>query len=188
MKVQDLGKSTFLNLLFKPAGMAMESRLRRIFHDPEKLLDGAGVKEGQVVLEVGSGTGFFTIPAAKRIGDQGRLIAIEPLATYAARLTERIEVEGLMNVQVFRRDAVNTKLASDSIDRVLLFGVLPFPSLPLNRLLPEMHRVLTTGGVVAVWQFPVDGWVPGSIGRSAWFDYLGKHQGVHTYRRCDAGS
>jgi len=33
-------------------------------------------------------------------------------------------------------------LETASVDLVLLFGVVPFPTLPLDRLLPEMHRVL----------------------------------------------
>jgi hypothetical protein len=46
------------------------------------------------------------------------------------------------------------------MDMALLFGVIPFLSLPLNRLLPEMHRVLKPEGTLAVWLFPVSGLVP----------------------------
>jgi len=44
-------------------------------------------------------------------------------------------------------------LGTASIDKVLLFGVIPFPLLPLNRLLPEMHRVLKPEGVFAAWAY-----------------------------------
>jgi ubiquinone/menaquinone biosynthesis C-methylase UbiE len=60
---------------------------------------------------------------------------------------------------VEKRDALYTGLDAESIDKVLLFGVIPFPSQPLNRLLPEMHRVLKPEGSLAVWLFPVSGWV-----------------------------
>ena len=68
MGAEQLGKSRLLNLLFKPAGATMESRLRRWLMPPEKTLRGAGLKPGQTVLEVGSGTGFFTLAAAEMIG------------------------------------------------------------------------------------------------------------------------
>lgn len=187
MNTEDLGNSKLLNLLFKPAGLAMESRLRRIFHDPVKILHGADIQPGQTVLEVGSGTGFFTMPAARLVGDQGHLIAMDPLSVYAKRLTEKVEAAGLQNIQVVKRDALDTGLDSASIDRVLLFGVLPFPTLPLNRLLPEMHRVLKAEGILAVWLFPIAGWVPTSIRRSGLFAYLHKRNGVYNYRRCQAG-
>lgn len=184
MDTERLGKSRFLNWLFRPAGFAMESRARRLLQNPEKILAGAGVGPGQTVLEVGSGTGFFTIPAARLIGDDGQLIAMEPLATYVERLSAKIDAAGLRNVRVIRRDALATGLEAASLDRVLLFGVLPFPTLPLNRLLPEMHRVLKPDGLLALWQFPIAGWVPASIGRSALFEFVQRQHGVYTYRPC----
>lgn len=183
MTTEQLGRSKFLNWLFRPAGFAMESRARRLLHDPERILRGADVRPGQTVLEVGSGTGFFTIPAARLIGDDGRLIAMEPLSTYVERLSGKLETAGLRNVSVMQRDALATGLDTASIDRALLFGVLPFPTLPLNRLLPEMHRILKPDGLLALWQFPIAGWVPGAIRRSTMFDFVEKTHGVYTYRR-----
>lgn len=189
MKTEDLGKSKLLNRLFKPAGTAMESRFRHLLHDPVKILRGADVRSGQTVLEVGSGTGFFTMAAAELIGDQGHLIAMDPLTVFVERLTEKLNAAGLRNVRVVRRDALNTGLDAASIDRVLLFGVLPFipksfhfTSLPLNRLLPEMHRVLKPDGILAVWMFPIAGLTPRWIRRSELFAYLHKRNGVYTYR------
>ncbi len=193
MKTEDLGKSKLLNLLFKPAGSAMESRFRHLLQDPVRILHGADVGPGQTILEVGSGTGFFTLAAAQLIGKQGRLIAMDPLAAYVARLNEKVNAVSLENVCVVRRDALTTGLDAASIDKVLLFGVLPFiplpfpfTTLPLNRLLPEMHRVLKPGGTLAVWMFPIAGWVPTSICRSELFAYLHKRNGVHNYLRCHA--
>ena len=184
MKTEDLGNLKILNLLFKPAGVMMGSRLRKWLMNPVKTLQGAGIEPGQTVLEVGCGTGFFTIPAAELIGDQGRLVAMDPLLDYTKRVSEKVQSAGLKNVRVVKRDALDTGLDAASIDTVLLFGVLPFPSLPLNRLLPEMHRVLKPEGRMAVWMFPVRGWVPGSILKSGLFTNLGKRNGVYNYRRC----
>ena len=183
MRTEDLGRSSILNLLLKPAGAAMESRLRQVFSDPERILKGAGIEPGQTVLEVGSGTGFFTLPAARLIGETGRLVAMEPLSGYTERLIEKVRDAGLRNVDVIRRDALHTGLESESIDRALLFGVVPFPTLPLDRLLPEMHRVLKPDGTLAVWLFPVAGWIPRSIRRSGLFDFLNKQNGVYNSRR-----
>jgi len=94
-----------------------------------------------------------------------------------------IRTADVKNVRVVKRDALDTGLDAASIDKVLLFGVIPFPSLPLNRLLPEMHRILKPEGSLAVWLFPVSGWVPKSILQSGLFRYAGKRNGVYIYRR-----
>jgi len=184
MNTEDLGNSKILNLLFKPAGMLMGSRARRWLMNPVKTLRGAGIEPGQTVLEVGCGTGFFTIPAAKLIGDRGCLVAMDALSDYTKRVSKKVQSAGLKNVRVVKRDALDTGLDAASIDMVLLFGVIPFPSLPLNRLLPEMHRVIKPEGSLAVWLFPVSGWVPKWILQSGLFTYVSKRNGVYNYRRC----
>jgi ubiquinone/menaquinone biosynthesis C-methylase UbiE len=184
MNTEDLGNSKILNLLFKPAGMLMGSRARGWLMNPLKTLQGAGIQPGQTVLEVGCGTGFFTIPAAELIGDQGCLVAMDALSDYTKQVSKKVQSAGLKNVRVVKRDALDTGLETASIEKVLLFGVLPFPFLPLNRLLPEMHRVIIPEGSLAVWLFPVSGWVPKSILQSGLFAYVNKQTGVYNYRRC----
>ena len=160
MNTEDLGNSKILNLIFKPAGIMMESRLRQWLMSPIKTLQGAGIKPGQSVLEVGCGRGFFTIRAAELIGDQGCLVAMDALSDYTKRVSKKVQAAGLNNVHVVKRDVLDTGLGAATIDKVLLFGVIPYPFLPLNRLLPEMHRVLKPQGSLAVWLFPVSGLVP----------------------------
>jgi len=184
MNTEKLGNSKILNLLFKPAGVMMESRLRQWLMNPVKTLRGAGIQPGQTVLEVGCGTGFFTIPAAQLIGDQGCLVAMDVLSKYTKRVLKKVQAADLKNVRVVKRDALDTGLDAASIDTVLLFGVIPFALLPLNRLLPEMHRVIKPEGSLAVWLFPVSGWVPKSILQSGLFTYVSKRNGVYNYRRC----
>lgn len=186
MKAEALGNSKLLNLLFKPAGVLMGSKLRERIFDPVKTLQGADVRPGQTVLEVGCGTGFFTLPAAQLIGEQGRLVAMDVSAGFIERVRTKVHAAGLENVRVVKRDALDTGLETASIDKVLLLGVIPFPLLPLDRLLPEMHRILKPEGTLAVWLFPplVHFWVPGAILRTGLFTSIGKRNGVHTYQRC----
>ncbi|MFC1823373.1 class I SAM-dependent methyltransferase [Thermodesulfobacteriota bacterium] len=186
MKTEDLGNSKILNLLFKPAGALMGSRVRQWIFDPVKTLRGADIQSGQSILEVGCGTGFFTIPAAQLIGDQGCLVAMDVSSGFIEQVSIKVQNTDLKNVRIVKRDALETGLETASIDKVLLFGVIPFPLLPLNRLLPEMHRVLKPEGTLAVWLFPpvVHFWVPKSILQSGLFTYMNKRNGVLNYKRC----
>jgi demethylmenaquinone methyltransferase/2-methoxy-6-polyprenyl-1,4-benzoquinol methylase len=145
-----------------------------------KILQGADIQPGQSVLEVGCGTGFHTVSAAQLIGDQGCLVAMEVLTGYLEQVSEKVHAAKLKNVHVVQRDAMDTGLDAESIDTVLLFSVIPSPTLPLKRFLPEMHRVLKPEGTMAVTTFP---WVLRSIRRSGLFTYMNKRNGVSNFRR-----
>lgn len=185
LDVDKLGNSKIINLITKSSGMMMGSNLRKRFSDPAKILDGAGIELGQSVLEAGCGTGFFTIRAAQMIGDQGRLIAMDASSGFIEVTSKKVRSAGLKNVEVIRRDVLKTGLDAASIDKALLFGVIPFPLLPLDKLLPEMYRVLKHNGTMAVWLFPplVHFWVPRSVISSGLFTFVGKRKGVHNFKR-----
>ena len=185
MKIEDLGNSRVLNLLFKPAGILMGSRVRKRLMPPENTLNAAAVSSGHHILEVGCGTGFFTIPLAKMVCDGGQVIAIEASSGFIEVVTEKVQSAGLNNVTILQRDALNTGLDTESIDQSLLFGVIPFPLLPLDKLLPEMHRVLKRKGTMSVWLFPplVHNWVPKVILNSGYFTIINQQGRVYNYAR-----
>ena len=163
----------------------MESRFRYRFFNPTSILQGVYKLHGQSVLEVGCGTGFFTLPAARLIGDRGFLTAMDVLSESVELVSKKVQEANLKNVRVIQGDALNTSLKSESMNTVLLFGVVPAPMLPLNRLLPEMHRVLTSEGILAVWP-PVPLWLPHSIIQSGLFACITKQNGVYNFKRMQA--
>ena len=162
----------------------MESPLRYKFWKPEKILAGAGLQSGQTVLEVGCGTGYFTLPAARLIGPQGNLLAMDILPEAVDFVSKKVQAAQLGYVPVLQRDALNTNFDSGRFDTVLLFGVLPSPWLPLPSLLSELQRVLKAGGLLAVWPS-----IPGlsrSILRSGLFSWAGKRAGVLNFIRLES--
>jgi SAM-dependent methyltransferase len=108
------------------------------------------------------------------------LVAMDVLSDYVEQTSKKVQAAALQNVHVLKRDALDTGLDAESIDTVLLFSVIPSPTAPLNRLLPEMHRVLKPEGTLAVTTFP---WVLRSIRRSGLFTYVSKRNGVSNFRR-----
>jgi len=184
---ESLGNSKIVNLLFKPAGMLMGSSLRQKLMNPEKTLRIAEIQPAQTILEVGCGTGFFTIPAARAIGDKGWLIALDASSGFLEEVSKKVRDAELKNVVILQRDALKTKLDSESVDKVLLFGVIPFPLLPLDKLLPEVHRLLRPQGTMSVWLFPplVHLWVPSAIVKSGLFVLINERSNVYNFKRCD---
>ena len=184
MNIEALANSKVGKFIVKVAGAVMESRFRYRFSGPMKILQGADIQPGQTVLEVGCGTGFYTVSAAQLIGAQGCLVAMDVLSDYIERVSKKVQAAELKNVHVVKCDAMATGLDAESIDTVLLFSAIPSPTLPLNRFLPEMHRVLKQEGTLAATTFP---WVHRSIRRSRLFTYISKRNSVYNYKRCEAG-
>ena len=136
---------------FRCMALIHDNPLRRIFDNPVKTLEAAGIQAGQQVLEVGCGPGYFTIAVAKLVGDNGFIHAID-LHPLAIKMTEKkLQKSGLTNVKLRIADAAKTGLPNDSIDLVFMFGVIH--ALPLGLVLPELHRVLRPGGALAVQTF-----------------------------------
>ena len=120
-----------------------------IFVNPYKLLNAAGLKPGQKVLEVGCGPGFFTIPAAKIVGAEGVVYALDvnPFAIETVR--RKVEKEGLDNVKILFADATRTGLPDESVDLAFLFGVIHALE-DVDAAMREMHRVLKANGILSV--------------------------------------
>jgi ubiquinone/menaquinone biosynthesis C-methylase UbiE len=182
MRTEAFANSKIAQAIFRVVGAAMESRFRYRFFGPMAALRGADIQPGQTVLEVGCGTGFYTVAAAKLIGDHGSLVAIDALPEAVERVSKKVQAANLKNVRVVKADALATGLDAESVDVVLLFGVIPAPMLPLNRLLPEMHRLLKPGGTLAVWP-PIPGWLPQAVLRSGLFAHACKRNGVYSFSR-----
>jgi len=120
-----------------------------LFVNPNDRLNAAGLKTGQKVLEVGCGPGFFTIPAAKIVGDEGFVYALDLNQFAVQHVQSKVERSGLRNVKVVYADAVKTGLPESSIDVAFLFSVIhAFPD--VGAVMKEMHRVLKTDGILSI--------------------------------------
>jgi len=180
MNTEALAKTTIGQIFIRIMAAIMESRFRYRFFGPMRILQGADIEPGQTVLEIGCGTGFFTLPAARLLGDQGSLVAMDMLPLSVEAVTRKVQTANLKNVRVVQGDALNTKLAAESLDAVLIFGVIPAPMLPMERLLSEMQRILKPGGIMAVWP---PSWVHQTIVQSGLFTFSSKRNNVSNYKR-----
>jgi uncharacterized protein len=126
---------------------------RRLVAGPRRLLDASGVGAGQTVLEIGCGTGFYSVEAARRVGPSGRLVCLDLQRAMLLHTRRRMAAEGQPG-SFLQADASALPLRSECLDRVLLVTVLgEIPS--RGAALAEIKRVLRVGGVLSVSeQFP----------------------------------
>lgn len=137
------------NFAFWTITLMHDNPLLPIFRNPYKLLKSAGLKPGQKVVEVGCGPGFFTIPAAKIVGKEGVIYALDIHPLAIERVEEKIDREEIKNVKPILANASNTGLPGRSVDLAFLFG-LRYIAGGLGNVISEMHRILKPGAVLAL--------------------------------------
>ncbi len=115
----------------------------------ELLLDRAGVAPGMAVLDVGCGPGRLTLPAARRVGPDGEVVALDLQPRMIRRLEERIAAAGLANVTPVLAGAGGGRAGTGRYDRAFLVTVLgEIPD--RGAALAEIHAALKPGGVLSI--------------------------------------
>lgn len=136
------------NFAYRIISLLHDNPILPIFRSPERLLKSAGLGTGQNVLEVGCGPGFFTIPAAEMVGDEGNIHAVDLHPLAIERVRKRIEKKGIRNVTPILSNASDTGLPDQSIDLAFIFGLLHVAG-GIGDVLSEVHRVLKPEGVLS---------------------------------------
>jgi ubiquinone/menaquinone biosynthesis C-methylase UbiE len=122
-----------------------------------KLLD---LRPGQVVADIGSGTGYITRKLARGVGPDGVAHAVEIQPEMLALMQARLRAEGITNVVSTLGTIVDPKLPHDALDLVVMVDVYHEFSHPYE-MLGSIVRSLKQGGRVVFVEFKGENpWVP----------------------------
>jgi precorrin-6B methylase 2 len=135
-------------LAFWMISLMHDNPLLPFLKNPYRSLETAGLKHGQKVVEVGCGPGFFTIPAAKIVGEKGLIYAIDVNPRAVRRVEEKMRKYGISNIKPILGNAANSGLQDSSIDLAFIFG-LRYVAGGLSNLISEMYRILKLGGILS---------------------------------------
>lgn len=139
-------------------GRILDSRLRRKLQPAEELIERSGFQEGMKALEIGCGSGAYTLHVAEKLGSDGRLYALDIQEKMLAQLERKIRRWGERypgNIEPLNASAYEIPLDDNSLDIVYLVTVLQ--EIPdKQRALKEAYRVLKKGGLIAVTEFLPD--------------------------------
>jgi ubiquinone/menaquinone biosynthesis C-methylase UbiE len=127
----------------------VHEKLYAFLRDPYQDLKSAGLKGGQVVLEIGCGPGFFTLPAAAIVGSRGHLVALDINPWAVMHTQQKVKEADLENVEVLLGDAANTGLPCEYCDLAFIFG-LAHPDGDMEDILVETHRLLKRSGSLSI--------------------------------------
>ena len=123
--------------------------------NPSKVLCDLGIRAGHVVLDFGCGSGTYTIPAAKLVGNSGKVYALDINSSFLDRMEERAKQEGLTNiVRIDASGEESLPLETGVID-VILIDVLHIIE-KRDALFDDAYRILKPEGLLIVYPMHVD--------------------------------
>ena len=120
---------------------------RLFFENPDEILSEAGVKLGDVVADIGCGTGFFSLPLAKFVGKRGKVYALDTSPTMIKELRKR--TRNLKQVRPIHSQENKFPLQGGALDFVLLVN-LTHELEDWRVFLKEVGRVLKLEGRICV--------------------------------------
>ncbi|MFX1561957.1 MAG: class I SAM-dependent methyltransferase [Promethearchaeota archaeon] len=126
----------------------------------EPFLEEVGLQSNQQVLDFGCGPGYYVIPAARIVGVEGRIYALDKSAEVLSELRERAAQENLGNIEIIQTSGkLVIPLDDEAVDTVLLYDVIHshyFSEKDRLTLLSEIHRVLKADGLFSIYPSHMD--------------------------------
>jgi predicted methyltransferase len=121
---RDQTKSQSSRWLFLRRPPAFLDAIRRLFEPPQSLIK-PFVRNGQVVADLGCGSGYYTLPLAELVGPEGKVYAVDLGKKSIRTLENKADEGGYRNIEAHASSAADVSFIEDrSVDFVLANGLL----------------------------------------------------------------
>ncbi len=114
-----------------------------------RVMDILGVTTGKSVADIGAGSGWFTVRAAKRVGEGGTVYAVDINPGSVRYIDDRVQKEKIENVKTILSQANDPKLPAKSVDSVLMLKTYHEIAKPVT-LLENLRVALRPGAKVGI--------------------------------------
>ena len=129
-----------------------EGESREIFVHRVEIAAAAGLAPGERVADVGAGTGLFLPLFAEKVGESGKVFAVDISPSLVSYMRQRVAETGLSNVEVVHSVETSTTLAEDVVDVVFACDTYHhFTYYP--QMLASIHGALAGGGRLIIIDF-----------------------------------
>ncbi|MGB5079864.1 MAG: methyltransferase domain-containing protein [Burkholderiales bacterium] len=130
---------------------------------PEEVVAALGLRAGDRVADIGSGSGYFTLRLARAVGPSGKVYAVDIDRGMNAALAERAREAGLANVEIIDARVDDSMLPASSVDLLFVSDTYHHIAdrVPYFR---NAAKTLRPGGRLAVIDFDGRGWFERFIG------------------------
>jgi precorrin-6B methylase 2 len=115
----------------------------------DRVMDILKITPGKSVADIGAGSGWFTVRAARRVGDTGVVYAVDINPEAVRSIDQRSQKEGLHNVKTILSRSDDPQLPANSVDSVLLLKTYHEVDKPVA-LLRNLRALLRAGARVGI--------------------------------------
>ena len=116
---------------------------------PEEIIQILDIKKGMKILDFGCGEGLYSIPIARRVGEEGKVYALDKEKGELEKLKGKMRRLKLHNIELIHSDE-KFNLQKESIDIILLFDVLHYIN-NKTQLFKMCYKVLKEEGLLSVF-------------------------------------
>ena len=119
---------------------------------PDLLIQALDVKAGQLVADIGAGTGYFSLLLARKLGPKGRVLAVDIQQEMLDKLSNRLKKENISTVIPILGNETNPHLPLQTLDLVLMVDVYHEFSYPWE-MMQKIGDALKPGGQVVLVEY-----------------------------------
>ncbi len=128
--------------------------MRKLIKSPKKVADRLCLRDGQDILEVGAGGGYYSKEVSARL-PAGQLVLVDVQLNMLSRAKHALATAGLVNAEPILADAAFLPIAPERFDTVFMVTVLGEVS-NKEQALNEIYRVLRPGGTLSIGEQRTD--------------------------------
>lgn len=130
----------------------LERETREVFALREEIVAAIGIEAGDVVADVGAGTGAFLDGLVEAVGPTGHVFAVEIAPRFVEHLRSRADADGHANVTVVLSSFTSATLPRASVDRILVVDTYHHFD-DHQAMLASMLDALRPGGEMVIVDF-----------------------------------
>jgi ubiquinone/menaquinone biosynthesis C-methylase UbiE len=125
---------------------------RDAWQKPHEVIEALALEPGEVVADIGSGSGYFTLRLAAHVGEQGRVYAVDIDPEMVRHLNQRLRDAGVRNVFTVLAEPDDPLLPDASVDKVVIVDTWHHIANHASYL-AKLERVLKPGGQIVMIDF-----------------------------------
>jgi protein-L-isoaspartate O-methyltransferase len=120
-----------------------------------KLMPSLNIKPGEVVADLGAGSGFHTLRLSKLVGPKGKVYAVDIQKEMLDIIGKRLKKDKITNVELIHNTEKDPKLPAGSVDMILMVDVYHELSYPWETTV-ELVKALKPGGRLVFVEFRLE--------------------------------